>query len=65
LDQLLSLVLNAIEVKKGKLMIKQQECEKAISDIAITMEEPKTNQIGFILPTEEEPYQEEEEDEDL
>ena len=58
-DQLLSWTLTAIEVKKSKLLIKQQECEKAISDIAITMDQPQTNQIGFVIPTEPEEEDEE------
>lgn len=65
LDQCLSWLLTAIEVKKAKLLIKQQECEKAISDIAITMEEPKTAQIGFVVPTDDLEDQEGQEDEDL
>lgn len=59
-DQLLSWILTFIEVKKGQLMIKQQECEKTISDIVVSMETPHINQIGFKIPTEPE---EEENDE--
>lgn len=53
LDQFLAWILQSIEVKKGKLLVKQTECEKEISDIAIQMEQPATNQIGFIIPDEE------------
>ena len=35
LDQFLAWILQAIEVKKGKLLVKQTECEKEISDIAV------------------------------
>ena len=35
LDQFLAWALQGIEVKKGKLLVKQTECEKEISDIAI------------------------------
>lgn len=64
LDQLLAWALQAIEVKKGKLLVKQTECEKEISDIAITIDQPATNQIGFQIPlTEEEAMKELEEDE--
>ena len=63
LDQLLAWCLQAIEVKKGKLLVKQTECEKEISDIAIKMEQPTTNPIGFCIPTE--PEEEEYEDDDL
>ena len=64
LDQLLSWILTAIEVKKGKLLVRQQQCEKEISDIAITMTEPKTAQIGFVIPTDES-LEEDPDDEDL
>lgn len=53
-DQLLAWVLQAIEVKKGKLLVKQTECEKEISDIAILIDQPPTNQIGFQIPLTEE-----------
>ena len=53
-DQLLALALQAIEVKKGKLLVKQTECEKEISDIAILIDQPPTNQIGFQIPLTEE-----------
>lgn len=49
-DQLLSWILTAIETKKCQLLIKQQECEKIISDINLEMGEPKTNPIGFGIP---------------
>lgn len=62
LDQLLSWLLQGIEVKKGKLLVKQTQCEKDISDITIQMEQPTTNTIGFVLPEEEEEILE---DEDL
>ena len=62
LDQLLSWLLQAIEVKKGKLLVRQTQCEKDISDITIQMEQPTTNTIGFVLPEEEEEILE---DEDL
>lgn len=65
-DQLLALALQAIEVKKGKLLVKQTECEKEISDIAILIDQPPTNQIGFQVPlTEEELTEQEEEADDL
>lgn len=65
-DQLLALALQAIEVKKGKLLVKQTECEKEISDIAILIDQPPTNQIGFQIPlTEEELTEQEEEADDL
>ena len=63
LDQFLAWILQAIEVKKGKLLVKQTECEKEISDIAIQMEQPATNPIGFCIPTT--PEEEEYEDDDL
>ena len=53
-DQLLAWILQAIEVKKGKLLVKQTECEKEISDIAILIDQPPTNQIGFQIPLIEE-----------
>ena len=53
-DQLLAWVLQAIEVKRGKLLVKQTECEKEISDIAILIAQPPTNQIGFQIPLTEE-----------
>lgn len=62
LDQILSLILQALEAVKGKYLIKQTECEKEIADIAIEMEKPKTNAIGFCIPDED--FDEEDEEED-
>lgn len=62
LDQILSLALQALEVVKGKYLVRQTEYEKEIADIAIEMDKPKTNAIGFCIPTDDEKPEEDEED---
>lgn len=65
LDQLRDWLLTAIEARKSAILIEQAECEKVISDIQVSMEQPQTNQIGFVIPTgSEADDEEEEEDED-
>lgn len=61
-DQLLSWILQAIEVKKGKLTVKQAESEKEIADIASQLDAPSTHTIGFQIPSSEEEDQEDSED---
>lgn len=65
LDQLRDWLLTAIEAKKSAILISQAECEKVISDIQISMEQPQTNQIGFVIPTDSEEEEEIEEEEDV
>ena len=65
LDQLRDWLLTAIEAKKSAILISQAECEKVISDIQISMEQPQTNQIGFVIPTGSEEEEEIEEEEDV
>ena len=64
LDQLLAWALNAIEVRKNALMVKQAKCEKEMADIAAAIDSPQTNQIGFVIPSDG-GEDEEENDEDL
>lgn len=65
LDQLCDWLLTAIEARKSAILISQAECEKVISDIQISMEQPQTNQIGFVIPTGSEEEEEIEEEEDV